>query len=135
MIRQLIVLALCAGVATPAVAGPLQESATAAVRHAAAQQAPVRPVSTTGGHRGSKWAGAILIAAGMGNATYGFLHTTDGDYVEPGDASKLSNNGVGIGGLALAAGGGAVMFLSTRHTSPSATAGRPALTVAKRISW
>lgn len=135
MVRQLVVLMLCAGIATPAFAGPVEKSAQAAVQRAAAQQSAAAPVPTHAVRRSYLWPGAILFAAGMGVATYGFLHTTDGPYVEPSDASKLSNTKVGIGGLALAAGGGAVMLLGAGRPASSALMGGPAVRVAKRISW
>lgn len=142
MIRQLLAFVLCCAVAAPALAGGIHDSATAAVQRvasqeasAAAQQTNTLTPTTHSSRNVYLWSGAILFAAGMVVSTYGFLHTTDGDFVEPSDASTLSKTGVGIGGLGIAAAGGAVMFLGTRQPSPSVTARGSALSVAKRISW
>jgi hypothetical protein len=134
MFRRLTVIALTVGLATPAFAEGIRESGAAAVHRAATQQATPQVTSPVS-RRSHVWPGAILFAAGMGLATYGFLHTTDGDYVEPSDASKLSNTKLGIGGLALAAGGGAIMLLGTRPQGSASTTGVPGVGIAKRISW
>lgn len=131
MVRRLIALALSLGLTTPAFAGGIRESGTAAVQRAAAQQAARDPV-TASRHipKGAFWAGGILFAAGMALASYGFLHTSDGDYVEPVNASTLANTKAGIGGLGIAAAGGAIMLMGAKHgTSASA------LRISKRVSW
>lgn len=137
MFRTLTVLLLTVGLATPALAGGVRESGNAAAR-ALAQQAPRPQMDSRGQHRSYLWPGAIAFVAGMGLATYGFLHTTDGDYVEPSDASKLANTKLGVAGLALAAGGGAMMFVATRpgvSASPSKTAAAPSVSIGRRFSW
>ncbi|MEQ1907356.1 MAG: hypothetical protein ABMA15_00945 [Vicinamibacterales bacterium] len=134
MIRSLIVLALSLGLTTPAFAEGIRESAPAAVQRAAAQQAARAPVVSHHVSRSALWAGGALFAAGLALASYSFLHTSDGDFVEPVNASTLANTKAGIGGLGLAAGGGAIMLLGARHgTSPSLNTA--AIGISKRISW
>ena len=134
MIRRLIVLALSLGLTTPAFADGIRESAAAAVQQTLSQGASRAPVA--GPHhirKGNLWIGGAVLAAGMALASYSFLHTSDGDYVEPVNASTLANTKAGIGGLALAAGGGAIMLLGARPgTSSQNTAG---VGISKRISW
>ena len=137
MLRTVLVLALTLGLATPALADGIRESVNAEAR-ALAQQSPKAQVANRGERRRYFWPGAIAFAAGMALATYGFLHTNDGDYVEPSDASKLSDTTLGVGGLALAAGGGTMMFLATRpQASPSASRAHdaPSLRIGAHLSW
>ena len=134
MIRRLIVLALTLGLATPAFADGIRESGATAVQRAVSQGAGRPPAAAT--HhisKGSFWIGGALFAAGLGLASYSFLHTSDGDYVEPINASTLSNTKAGIGGLALAAGGGAIMLLGARQGTPSSRG--TAVGISKSISW
>jgi len=138
MFRRLIILALSLGIAAPAFADGIRDSAAAAVEQAVAQQPVTSPATSSSRVRRSHfWPGAILFAGGMALATYGFLHTTDGDYVEPSDASKLSKTGLGIGGLAIAAGGGALMLLGARPATGSSalTHAGPTVRIAKHLSW
>ena len=137
MIRRLIVMALSFGLTTPAFAGGIRESGNTAVQRAVSQQAVRPPVAAAAKVRRSHlWAGGIMFAVGMAVASYGFLHTTDGDYVELGDASQLSNTNVGIAGLAIAAGGGAILLLGARPgASSSRTRGDAAVGIGKRLSW
>jgi hypothetical protein len=137
MFRRVIILALSLGIAAPAFADGIRDSASAAVERAVAQQAvPSQAASGSRVRRSHLWPGAILFASGMVLATYGFLHTTDGDYVEPSDASKLSKTGLGISGLAVAAGGGALMLLGGRAaTGSSLTHAGPTVGIAKRVTW
>lgn len=137
MLRRLTILLLTFGIATPAFAGDIRDSGTAAAL-ALAQQSSRPPAGNPEKRRSYFWPGVITFAAGMGLATYGFLHTKDGEFVEPGDASELSNTMLGVGGLALAAGGGAMMFFATRSQvsqSGSRIGGGPAVGLAKRFSW
>lgn len=135
MIRRLIIVALSVGIATPAFAGDIRKSAAAAVQQAAQQEAGRAPIAAS--HRVSRghlWAGGALFAAGLALASYSFLHTSDGDYVEPVNASTLANTKAGIGGLALAAGGGAIMLLGARQGTSSSRS-TAAVGISKRISW
>ena len=136
MVRHLIVLALGLGLTTPAFAGGIRESGVNAVQRAAAQQQTVRPPVAASHHvsKGHLWLGGALFAAGMAMASYSFLHTSDGDYVEPVNASTLANTKAGIGGLALAAGGGAIMLLGARQTTSSSRS-TAAVALNQRISW
>lgn len=139
MARKLVALVLTLAFATPAFAGGIRDSGVKAVQRAAAaqQQGPIAQASGRQVHRSYLWPGAIAFVAGMAVATYGFLHTTDGDYVEPSDASKLANTKLGIGGLALAASGGAVMLLGARQGSGPSEHVRinPSVGIGKRVSW
>jgi hypothetical protein len=141
MVRKFIAVVLAFGLSTPAFAGGIRESAQQAVQRAAQQQAQAQsqtqPATGRRVRNGYLWPGAIVFIAGMAMASYGFLHTTDGDYVEPSDASKLSNTKLGISGLALAASGGAVMLLGARQrvgSLPNAQADA-SIGIGKRITW
>jgi hypothetical protein len=137
MTRKVVAIVLALGLSTPAFAGGIRESGAQAVQRAAGQQPPAQRSADMKVPRSYLWPGAIAFIAGMAIASYGFLHTTDGDYVEPSDASKLSNTKLGIGGLALAASGGAVMLIGARQGGVSSQRidNGPSVGIGKRVSW
>lgn len=135
MIRRCLIVALSLGLASPAFAGDLHDSGLAAVRREVAQQSQNGAASQPRVRHSYLWPGVILFSSGMALATYGFLHTTDGDFVEASDASKLSKTGLGISGLALAAGGGAIMLLGATHGPAGSMGQGKTIGLAKRVSW
>lgn len=127
--RTLVVSVTIFGLTTPAFAGDLRESIARA-----AQQ----PVQTTARPMQKSYLvpGAAMVVAGMAMATYGFLHTSGGEFVS-GEVSKESKTGLGAAGLAVAGAGGAILFLGSeraRH-APSITVAPDRVTVTKRLAW
>lgn len=128
--RAVVVTAVILGMSTAAFAGDLQQSAD----KAAQEQARAKPKQMD---KAFLVPGVTLFAVGMSMALYGFLHTTGGSDFVSGQVTKESNTGLGAAGLAVAAGGGAVLFLGSERarTAASVTVGAGRITVAKRLSW
>ena len=80
--------------------------------------------------------GATLFVVGMAMATYGFLHTSGGDFVS-GEVSKESKTGLGGAGLAVAAAGGAILYVGAQRAkkAPSLTLAPHRVTISKQLSW
>lgn len=127
--RAVVVTAAILGLSTAAFAGDLQQSAD----KAAQEQARAKPKHM---EKAYLVPGVTLFAVGMSMALYGFLHTGGGDFVS-GQVTKESNTTLGAAGLAVAAGGGAVLFIGSERArlSASVTVGAGRVTVAKRLSW
>jgi hypothetical protein len=85
--------------------------------------------------KGYLWGGAGLVAVGLTTAIYGFMHDAT-DYPVAGEATA-SNNTLGFSGLAVAAGGGLLLFLGQRQPrgAPSLTLGPGRMTISKQLSW
>lgn len=86
--------------------------------------------------KGSLWGGAVLFAGGMTTAIYGFMHDRTA-YPVAGEATA-SNVKLGLSGLAVASGGGLLLFLGQREPSrraPSLTFGPGRMTISKQLSW
>lgn len=131
---RVIAVILCSGLSAPAFAGDLQTSAAAAMQQQQ-QATPPTPAGQSHMSKGYLWPGVTLFVGGMVLATYGFLHTSDGDFVEPGDASKLSNPKLGAAGLAIAAGGGTLLIMGNRRTSAMMKVGAHSITIGKVFTW
>ena len=129
---------LVLGLSTAGFAGDLRDSVANATFDQATSQTP-QGVKIPSGYL---WPGVALFAGGMGMAMYGFLHTSDGQYVAvppPGGegVSQAMNTTLGVSGLAVAAAGGALLFIGAKKggSAPSVTFGRDRVSVAKRVSW
>jgi hypothetical protein len=72
----------------------------------------------------------------MAMALYGFLHTNGGEFVQSG-VSKTSNTALGATGLAVAAAGGAILFVGAKRGKSAAaiTVTPDGVVVSKRVSW
>ena len=129
---------LVLGLSSAGFAGDLRES----IANATFDQAPQTQQQGVKIPSGYLWPGIALFAGGMTMAMYGFLHTSDGQYVTvppPGGegVSQAMNTTLGVSGLAMAAAGGAVLFIGAKRgkSAPSIAIGRDRVTVAKRVSW
>jgi len=131
--NRLMAAVLCCGLSTPAFAGDLQASAMRAM----SQQAPATTATQSQHHMSKKylWPGAGLFVGGMALATYGFLHTSDGKFVQPGDASKLSNAKLGGAGLAIAAAGGGLLIMGNRRSNATLTFGPHSIAINRHLTW
>ena len=129
---------LVLGLSTAGFAGDLRES----VANATFDQAPQTQQQGVRIPSGYLWPGVALFVGGMSMALYGFLHTSGGDYVTvppPGQSgiSASSNTALGASGLAVAAAGGALLFVGSKKgkAAPSIAVGPGRVAVAKRVSW
>jgi hypothetical protein len=129
--RPLIVLAMIFGVSTAGFAGDLRESLARAAQQPAPSQEHAPKIDTP-----YVISGATLFVVGMAMATYGFLHTSGGDFVS-GEVSKESKTGLGGAGLAVAAAGGAILYVGAQRAkkAPSLTLAPHRVTISKQVSW
>jgi hypothetical protein len=127
--RSLIVSLMILGLSTASFAGDLQASIAKAAQQQA--QSPSPKID-----KGYLVPGAALFVAGMSMAVYGFLHTSGGDFVS-GEVSKESKTGLGAAGLAVAAAGGAILFLGSERAkhAPAVAVGPNGFAINKRVSW
>ena len=129
MVRVLMAWVLVAGLSTSALAGDLQSSIAKAADQQQSGQKPSieKPYAVLGG---------AMFAGGLALATYGFLHTKGGEFVS-GEVSKEANTQLGGTGLAIAAVGGAVLYLGMQKSKRSAavTVGNGRVALSKRVSW
>ena len=128
--RVLVVALAILGVSTLTYAGDLQQSAD----KAAQEQARAKPKHMD---KAFLVPGLALFGVGMSMALYGFLHTTGSNDSVSGQVTKESNTALGAAGLAVAAGGGAVLFFGSERAraSASVTVGAGRVTVLKRLTW
>src|SRR5262245_38076938 len=132
LFTRAVVSALVLGLSTSAWAGDLQKSiASATFEQPQSQPRPAGKIPAS-----FLWPGAALFVAGMTMATYGFLHTSGGEFVS-GEVSKESNTKLGGAGLAMAGAGGAILFLGHQRarSAPSIAVGPGRVAVAKKLSW
>jgi hypothetical protein len=129
---------LVLGLSTAGFAGDIRDS----VANATFDQAPQTQQQGVRIPSGYLWPGIALFAGGMSMALYGFLHTSGGDYVTvppPGEGgiSTSSNTALGVSGFAVAAAGGAVLFMGAKKgkSAPSIALGPNRVSIAKRVSW
>ena len=129
MVRVLMAWVLVAGLSTSALAGDLRSS----IAKAADQQ---EPAQKPGIDKTYAVLGGGLFVAGMALATYGFLHTRGGEFVA-GEVSKESKTQLGGAGLAIAAAGGAMLYLGVQKSkrSASVTVGGGRIALSKSVSW
>lgn len=127
--RVLVVSLAIAGVSTMTYAGDLQQSADKA-----AQEHARKPMHMD---KAFLVPGLALFGVGMTMALYGFLHTSGSNDFVSGQVTKESNTALGAAGLAVAAGGGAVLFFGSERAKASAslTVGAGRVTVLKRLTW
>ena len=83
-----------------------------------------------------------LFASGMAMALYGFLHTSDGQYVTvppagQGGVSTSSNTALGVSGFLVAGAGSALLFVGAKKgkSAPSIAVGPKGVSVVKRVAW
>jgi len=128
--RVFVVSLAILGVSTMAYAGDLQQSA----EKAAQEQARAKPTHMD---KAFLVPGLALFGVGMSMALYGFLHTSGSNDFVSGQVTKESNTALGAAGLAVAAGGGAVLFIGSERarTSAAVTVGAGRVTVVKRLTW
>ena len=135
LVRTGMTLLLIAGLALPAAAQDLRQSAAKAVESDAAQP---QALTTRSSKNGVFWAGTAMFVAGMGVGLYGFINDKNGKYAEFGEA-KSENKHLGAAGLSVAFAGGALMFLGSRQghlkAAPSIAVGPHAVAVSKQIAW
>lgn len=129
--RPLIALAMIFSVSTAGFAGDLRESLARAAQQAAQSQEPSPKID-----KPYLISGATLFVVGMSMAVYGFLHTSGGDFVS-GEVSKEAKTGLGGAGLAVAAAGGAVLYIGAQHAkkAPSLTLAPHRFTISKQVAW
>jgi hypothetical protein len=129
VLRIGIVSWLILGLGTSAFAGDLQTSIAKAVQQQG--QSPRGPMP-----KGYLWGGAILFAAGIGTAFYGFLNNTHGPHPTFGEATA-TNVKLGSAGIVTAFAGGMLLLVGERHSrrSPSVTFGPGRMTLSKQLSW
>jgi hypothetical protein len=132
VLRTGIVALIVAGLATPAVAGDLQQS----IANAAQQPTPPQQrAPSKGTSKALVWTGAALFVGGMAFGLYSFINNKNGEFSEFGEANAV-NKKAGTAGLVTAFGGGVLMFIgSHRSSSPSVTVGPGAIKVSKQVSW
>jgi hypothetical protein len=132
--RTVLVAWLILGIAAPAFAGDLQQS----VAKAAADQA--RQVERAPAQAKSKpmiYTGAAMFVGGMALGLYSFINNQNGSYAEFGEANAV-NKPLGATGLAIAFGGGALIFLGNHRgakQAPSVSVGPGGVQVSKRLTW
>lgn len=133
LLRLTLVSLVIVGLSAPSFAGDLRDSIAKAAQTQPQGQEQRPPMKMDKAYLVS---GASLFIVGMSMATYGFLHTSGGDFVS-GAVSKESNTGLGAAGLAVAGAGGAVLFLGAHRAkhAPAVSVGPGGITVNKRIAW
>jgi hypothetical protein len=129
---------LVLGLSTAGFAGDIRDSVANATFDQA-QRTQEQGVKIPSGYL---WPGVAMFAGGMGMALYGFLHTSDGQYVAvppagQGGVSTSSNTALGASGLAVAAAGGALLFVGAKKgkSAPSIAVGPKGVSVVKRVVW
>lgn len=129
--RALIASVAILGLSAASFAGDLQKSITKAAQQRTQAQTPSSPID-----KGYLWSGGALVAVGMSMALYGFLHTSGDEFVSSGVVTE-SNTKLGGAGLALAAVGGAILYVGSQHSKHAAaiTVAPGRLGIAKRVSW
>ena len=137
ILRVLAAWAAIAGIGTPAMAGDLHASVANVVgrQEQTAQQTPVDQRSTSL-PKAYLWPGASLFVGGMAVAINGFLNNRNGEFPELGEANS-TNIKMGAAGLAVAFGGGVLLFLGKQKAgrAPSLTFGPGRITVAQHVRW
>lgn len=135
IVRAVVVGLLVLCVSASALAGDLRSAAKAAADD---EQPKTKKEQLQGGpsKNGLFWAGTGLFVAGMGVGIYGFINNKNGKYSEFGEANS-TNKSLGTTGLAVAFGGGALMFLGAHRAkfAPSISAGPRGVKVSKQLSW
>jgi hypothetical protein len=129
---------LVLGLSTAGFAGDIRDSVANATFDQAAQTQD-QGIKIPSGYL---WPGVAMFAGGMAMALYGFLHTSDGQYVTvpppgQGGVSTSSNTALGASGLAVAAAGGALLFVGAKKgkSAPSIAIGPKGVSVVKRVAW
>jgi hypothetical protein len=129
---------LVLGLSTAGFAGDIRDS----IANATFEQTPQTQQQGIKIPSGYLWPGVALFVGGMSMALWGFLHTSDGQYVQvppPGGdgVSKASNTALGVSGFAVAAAGGALLFVGSKKakSAPSIAVGPRGVAVAKQVSW
>jgi hypothetical protein len=134
-LRSAVIACVVLGIATPAVAGDLQQSVARAATAAAQQpeeRAPARSVS-----KPLVYSGAALFVTGMAVGLYAFINNQNGGFAEFGEANAV-NKGLGTAGLVTAFAGGTMMFLGSHRgaqRAPSVAIGAGGVSVSKHLSW
>lgn len=136
-LRAVMAGLLVLSVSASALAGDLRAAAKAAADDDTQPKTTKEQLQGGGAPKnGMFWAGAGLFAAGMGVGLYGFINNKNGKYSEFGEANSTSKS-LGASGLAIAFGGGALMFLGAHRAkfAPSISAGPRGVKVSKQLSW
>jgi hypothetical protein len=130
-VRTGLVALLIAGVATPGVAGDLQQSIAKAVQQQ--QQEERAPERTS---KPLMWTGTALFVGGMTLGLFAFINNQNGKFSEFGEANAV-NKKLGAAALSTAFVGGALIFMGSRHArrSPQVTVGAGQVAVSKHVSW
>lgn len=132
LLRIVAASLLGVGMSTSAFADDFSSSIAKAVQ----DQRQIGQNDRTPHRKASLWGGAVLFAGGMTTAIYGFMHDRTA-YPVAGEATA-SNVKLGLSGLAVASGGGLLLFLGQRQPSrraPSLTFGPGRMTISKHLSW
>jgi hypothetical protein len=133
--RVLLVGLLTVALAAPAAADDRQSAFAKSIQNQA--QAAAAPPPPARMSRAIMWPALALFAGGMGVATYGYLHTSDGEFVEPGDIGEVSRPRLAASGLVAAAAGGALLFWGTQRArhAPTILISRGGMSVKKKVTW
>lgn len=136
MLRKTVCFVLLCGFATPAFAGDLRKEIPKAIAEAI-QVAP-RPAPRENPYK----TGALVMVVGGGAlAAYGFTHTTGAEVTTNSSATTFSaketkSTGIGLVGLAVAAGGGVLYAMGEKKkASPQVSFGKGGLRVGGRVRW
>jgi hypothetical protein len=129
---------LVLGLSTAGFAGDIRDSVANATFDQAAQTQD-QGVKIPSGYL---WPGVAMFVGGMSMALYGFLHTSDGQYVTvpppgQGGVSTASNTALGVSGFLVAGAGSALLFVGAKKgkSAPSIAVGPKGVSVLKRVVW
>jgi hypothetical protein len=138
LFRIAVAWLLVLGLSAAGFAGDIRDS----VANATFDQAPQTQEQGVKIPSGYLWPGVALFAAGMSMALYGFLHTSDGQYVTvppPGEGgvSTSANTALGVSGFAVAGAGAVLLFMGAKKgkSAPSIAVGPKGVSVVKRVAW
>lgn len=133
--RTGLIAVLVFSIATPALAGDLQQSIAKAAEQQAQQPEERAPAKTMS--KPLVYGGAALFATGMAVGLSSFINNKNGSYAEFGEANAV-NKPLGAAGLGIAFVGGTMMFLGSRRAAkraPSVTVGGGGMNVSTQLSW
>ena len=133
IIRTTVACALALSVSTSAFAGGLRDSA----EQAASEAAQTQKLTPMPSGKALVYTGAVVFAAGMATALYGFMRAGNGEYTQFGEATSR-NKPLGAAGISAAFAGGTMMFLGSRgsrYLPSSVGVSQDGVSVGKMVSW
>ncbi len=129
-LRTAVAALLVLGLSTSGFGGDLEKSIAKAAQQAGTQS------QKTSGSKALVWAGTALFVGGMAVGLSAFINNKNGQFAEFGEANAV-NKKLGAAGLAMAFGGGVLIFLGSHQAnrSPSVTVGPGQVKVSRQLSW